>query len=70
MHGTFFLNFDEYFSHILSSYRQIPTFGKDTIRRFTANASAMRKLGVRDFEDLLQVCLSFLLFGNIVTDWI
>jgi len=60
MHGTFFSKFDEYFGHILSSYRQIPTFGKDTIRRFTANASAMRKLGARDFEDLLQVCLSFL----------
>jgi hypothetical protein len=36
-------------------YRQIPTFGGDTIRRFSKNASAMKKLAARDFEDLLQV---------------
>jgi hypothetical protein len=36
-------------------YRQVPPFGKGTIRRFTANPSAMRKLAARDFEDLLQV---------------
>lgn len=35
-------------------YRGIPTFGKDTIRRFANNASEMKKLGARDFEDLLQ----------------
>jgi len=38
------------------SYRKIPTFGRDTIRRFHANVSAMKKLGARDWEDLLQVC--------------
>jgi hypothetical protein len=37
-------------------YRQILPFGKGTIRRFTGNPSAMRKLAARDFEDLLQVC--------------
>lgn len=36
-------------------YRQVPPFGKGVIRRFTGNASAMRKLAARDFEDLLQV---------------
>jgi hypothetical protein len=36
-------------------YRQIPTFGRDTIRKFTNNASGMKKLAARDFEDLLQV---------------
>jgi hypothetical protein len=36
-------------------FRQIPTFGRDTIRRFSNNASAMKKLAARDFEDLLQV---------------
>jgi len=37
-------------------YRQIPTFGRGTIRRFHKNASAMKRLAARDFEDLLQVC--------------
>jgi hypothetical protein len=36
-------------------YRQVPTFGKGIIRRFSGNPSAMRKLAARDFEDLLQV---------------
>ena len=36
-------------------YRQIPTFGCDTIRKFPNNASGMKKLAARDFEDLLQV---------------
>jgi hypothetical protein len=36
-------------------YRQIPTFGRDTIRKFSNNASGMKKLAARDFEDLLQV---------------
>ena len=40
---------------IMSRYRRIPTFGRGTIRRFHENASAMKKLAARDFEDLLQV---------------
>ena len=36
-------------------YRQIPTFGSGTIRKFSQNSSEMRKLAARDFEDLLQV---------------
>jgi hypothetical protein len=36
-------------------YREIPTFGRDTIRKFVRNASAMTKLAARDYEDLLQV---------------
>jgi hypothetical protein len=39
-----------------SSYRQITTYGRDTIRKFDANVSAMKKLAARDWEDLLQVC--------------
>ncbi|KAG6818921.1 hypothetical protein H0H93_000270 [Arthromyces matolae] len=35
-------------------YRQTPTFGRDTIRKFATNASEMKKLAARDFEDLLQ----------------
>ena len=37
------------------SYRKIPTFGSDTIRRFTTNVSELKKLAARNFEDLLQV---------------
>lgn len=34
----------------------MPSFGSGaTIRKFGSNASAMKKLAARDFEDLLQV---------------
>jgi hypothetical protein len=36
-------------------FRQVPTFGRGTIRRFGNNVSAMKKLAGRDFEDILQV---------------
>ena len=36
-------------------YRQVPTFGRGVIRRFAENASSMKKLAARDYEDLLQV---------------
>ena len=42
---------------LLDRYRHIPTFGRGTIRQFHENASAMKKLAARDFEDLLQVDL-------------
>ncbi|KAH9478851.1 hypothetical protein JR316_0009313 [Psilocybe cubensis] len=35
-------------------YRQVSPFGLTTIRRFARNASDMKKLAARDFEDLLQ----------------
>ncbi|KAJ7676829.1 hypothetical protein DFH06DRAFT_1428694 [Mycena polygramma] len=38
-------------------YRQMPRFGNATIRRFATNASEMKKLGARDFEDLLQCAI-------------
>lgn len=38
----------------------VPTFGRDTIRRFTRNTSALKKLAARDWEDMLQVCLPVL----------
>lgn len=38
------------------SFRFVPTFGRDTIRRFSNNVSGMKKLAARDFEDILQVC--------------
>ncbi|KAJ3752588.1 hypothetical protein EV360DRAFT_54943 [Lentinula raphanica] len=37
-----------------SRFRQVPTFGFDTIRLFANNASEMKRLAARDFEDLLQ----------------
>lgn len=33
----------------------MPTFGADTIRRFTNNVSEMKQMAARDFEDLLHV---------------
>ncbi|KAF9033835.1 hypothetical protein BJ165DRAFT_1615947 [Panaeolus papilionaceus] len=37
-------------------YRLVPPFGR-AIRRFSSNASAMKKLAARDFEDLLQCAI-------------
>jgi hypothetical protein len=49
-------------------YRQVPTFGRSTIRRFSENASGMKKLAARNFEDLLQVHLrSHLKFELLLT---
>lgn len=52
-------------------WRQIPTFGRDTIRRFTGMISQMKKLAARDLEDLLQVkpiirCRMFSLIHSLV----
>ncbi|KIY49798.1 hypothetical protein FISHEDRAFT_40613 [Fistulina hepatica ATCC 64428] len=38
-------------------FRQVPTFGRSTIRRFATNVSEMKKLAARDFEDILQCCI-------------
>lgn len=40
---------------VTTRFRAMPTFGSSTIRRFATNASEMKKLAARDFEDLLQV---------------
>lgn len=37
----------------------MPTFGRDTIRRFANNISELKKLAARDFEDILQVSRSW-----------
>jgi len=34
-------------------------FGHGTICHFPSNASEMKKLAARDFEDLLQVCITW-----------
>ena len=41
----------------IESFRQVPTFGRDTIRRFVNNVSELKRLAARDFADLLQVCV-------------
>ncbi|EDR09226.1 uncharacterized protein LACBIDRAFT_296661 [Laccaria bicolor S238N-H82] len=38
-------------------YHAIPTFGRSTICRFSDNASAMKKLAARNYEDLLQCAI-------------
>lgn len=38
-------------------YRDVNPFGSDAIRKFHSNASEMKKLAARDFEDLLLVSL-------------
>ncbi|KAF7974005.1 hypothetical protein HWV62_13627 [Athelia sp. TMB] len=38
-------------------YRQISSFGRDTIRRFSANISELKKLAARDYEDMLQCAI-------------
>ncbi|KAF8833191.1 hypothetical protein BDN67DRAFT_917478, partial [Paxillus ammoniavirescens] len=52
----------ETISRMNAQYRSTPTFGRGTICRFSRNASAMKRLAARDFEDLLQV--RFLLFSS------
>ena len=41
-------------------YRQVPTFGRDGIRKFSASSSEMKRMAAHDFEDLLQVSPSLL----------
>ena len=45
----------------------MPTFGPETIRRFSNNTSEMKKLAARDFEDLLQVRISMYEYDNRLT---
>ncbi|KAG6914588.1 hypothetical protein DXG01_016444 [Tephrocybe rancida] len=35
-------------------YRATPTFGRDTIRKFSTNTSEMKKLAAHNYEDILQ----------------
>jgi hypothetical protein len=40
---------------MIARFRQVPTFGRDTIRSFGGSVSALKKLAARDFEDIFQV---------------
>ena len=42
---------------IASSFRQVPTFGRDTIRKFGGSVSSLKKKTARGFEDIMQVSL-------------
>ena len=44
---------------LIDSFRQLPTFGADIIRRFSNNVSELKKLAARDYEDILQVIIHF-----------
>jgi hypothetical protein len=46
---------DLHITQHINRYRQLSTFGRTTIRRFTRNVSEMNRIGARDFEDMLQV---------------
>lgn len=49
-------------------FRQVPTFGRDTIRKFGGSVSAMKKLAARDFEDILQVSVLPLFSLDLVSE--
>ncbi|RXW13768.1 hypothetical protein EST38_g12086 [Candolleomyces aberdarensis] len=38
-------------------YRSTPTFGRDSIRKFSTNASEMKRRAARDYENLLQCAI-------------
>ncbi|RPD63598.1 hypothetical protein L227DRAFT_584613 [Lentinus tigrinus ALCF2SS1-6] len=47
-------------------FSRMPTFGRDTIRRFGSNISAMKKLAARDFENILQC--AYFAFDGLLAD--
>ncbi|KIJ60703.1 hypothetical protein HYDPIDRAFT_98197, partial [Hydnomerulius pinastri MD-312] len=47
-------------------FRQVPSFGRNTIRRFSRNTSEMKKMAARDFEDVLQCAIP--VFEDLVPD--
>jgi hypothetical protein len=42
-------------THANTRFRDIPSFGRATIRRFSHDVTAMKKLAAHDYEDILQV---------------
>ncbi|KAG6906039.1 hypothetical protein DXG01_016189 [Tephrocybe rancida] len=58
---------DENLIHELDRrFRAIPTFGRDTIRRFTNNASELKKMAAHNYEDLLQCFIP--VFDGLLSD--
>lgn len=50
------------------SFRQMPTFGRFTIRRFTNNVSELKNLAGRDLEDILQVGCPYCTRSSLLID--
>ncbi|RDB25667.1 hypothetical protein Hypma_006970 [Hypsizygus marmoreus] len=49
---------DENLLHKLDKqFRQVPSFGRDTIRRFTSNTSELKKMAAWNYEDFLQCAI-------------
>lgn len=42
-------------------FRDVPTFGRDSIRRFANSVSELKRLGARDYENILQVSQYFVI---------
>ncbi|KAI0349066.1 hypothetical protein OH77DRAFT_1499676 [Trametes cingulata] len=40
-----------------SRFASVPTFGRDTIRRFGTNVADLKKMAARDFEDMVQCAI-------------
>jgi hypothetical protein len=60
----FHLNLITPFAPFGLRFRQVPIFGRDTIRRFSANTLELKRMAAWNFEDFLQVVhqkLTFLL---------
>lgn len=51
-----FLEVPKNIDHELGRFRQVATFGRDTIRRFSVDIAAQKRIAARDYEDILQVC--------------
>jgi hypothetical protein len=49
------ISYRERYVNNVIRFRLVPTFGQSTIRQFGNNASEMKKMAARNFEDLLQV---------------
>ncbi|KAH6869013.1 hypothetical protein BKA70DRAFT_1452213 [Coprinopsis sp. MPI-PUGE-AT-0042] len=45
-------------SELDERYRQMPSFGHDTIRKFSKNASECKRRAARDYKDLLQCSIA------------
>lgn len=57
-----------FFLSLLSSFRLVPSFGRDTIRRISSNASELKQPTAHTYENLLQVSSSSgLQFSVILT---
>ena len=62
MHGKLHCVLFLYLTYQTIRFWLVPTFGHDIIRRFSTNVSGLTQLVARDFEDILQVCVTLMDF--------